>query len=127
MTAINDDEKPDRDSNRGSETGGFTILAVLGWAIVPAAIFSGLLAISYFGSESSLLNLVVLLLFILPAAWICEALGLGTFSLLGGAMPGAVWPIMSVLAYVYGLVLVLVIRGLWRLVERSGSHAMPKS
>ena len=117
MKTIKDDDKPDDGSNRGSGNGLFTVLAVLAWAIVPAAIFSGLVAITYSGSGSSSLNLLVLLFLIFPAGCIYEAIGLGTFSLWNAAMPGPMWLIVGTLAYVYGLVLVLVIRGLWRLIR----------
>src|SRR5262249_26056387 len=123
MTAINDGEKPVHNSENDSVRGPFAVLSALAWALVPTAIFGGLLIISYLGSESNLLNVVIFLIFMLPAGWICEALGLGTFNLLGG-MPGAMWPIMILLAYMYGLVLVLVIRGLRRLIRPGSSRSM---
>jgi len=126
MKTIKDGEKPGHGSNRGSESGLSPVLAVLGWAIVPAAIFSGLVAITYSGGGSSSLNLLVLLFLIFPAGCIYEALGLGAFSLWNGVMPGPMWLIVGTLAYVYGLVLVLVIRGLWRLI-RGGKANLTKA
>jgi hypothetical protein len=119
MTAIKDDEKQVQDLKSDSARDLFTVLSVLAWAIFPAAVFSGLLVLSYFGNDSGLLSLVVLLIFMLPAGWICEAFGLGTFNLFS-QMPGAMWPIMITLAYIYGLILVLVIRGFRRLISSKG-------
>jgi len=117
MKSIKDAGKPAQNSNRGSATGLSTVLAVLGWVIVPAAIFSGLVAITYSGSGSSSLNLLVLLFLILPAGCMYEALGLGNFEFWDGIIPGPMWLILGTLAYVYGLVLVLIVRGLWRLMK----------
>jgi hypothetical protein len=115
MTASKDGEKLARGSK--SDHGRFTVLPALVWAVVPAAILSGLLGISYLASDSSQLEYVILLIFMLPAACICETLGLGTFSFFSGTTPAAMWPIMAMLAYIYGLVFVLIIRGLWRLIQ----------
>jgi hypothetical protein len=115
MTTSKDGEKLAGDLNSGQ--GRFTVLPALVWAVIPAAILSGLLGISYLASDSSQLEFVVLLIFMLPAACICQTLGLGTFSFFGGTTPPAMWPIMAMLAYIYGLVFVLIIRGLWRLIQ----------
>jgi hypothetical protein len=122
VTATKIDQKPSRDSNIGSQPRQFSILSVLAWAVAPAAVFGAMLGISCLGSVSSELNLLVLLIFILPAAWIFEALGMGTFNIFANQIPVAMWAIMIMLAYAYALVLVLLARGLWRLLRLASSQ-----
>ena len=88
------------------------------WAGVPALVAT--LGTGFFWRFFELPGPVVGVLFfavVLPAAVICEKLGLGQFCILGGStLPDWVlFSVMIALVYLYSLVLVMVGRGILRL------------
>jgi hypothetical protein len=87
------------------------------WAGVPTLVAT--LGTCFFWRLFELPEPVVGVLFfavVLPAAVICEKLGFGQFSILGGStVPDWVlFSVMIALVYLYSLVLVIMGRGVWR-------------
>jgi magnesium-transporting ATPase (P-type) len=89
------------------------------WAVVPTLLvtsFTCFFLTSYYEPPKFLVGVLFIGL-VIPAAVICEKLGFGQFSILGGStVPDwLLFSVMMVLVYLYSLVLVIAGRGVVRL------------
>ena len=110
---VGEGDKPAVSAGDKRRKGRFWVPLV--WAAAPTLL--GILyccASRYYGVPEPVFGLFFFAV-VLPAAVICEKLGLGQFSILGGStVPDWLFSgVMIVLVYLYSLVLVVLVRWVW--------------
>jgi hypothetical protein len=116
--AIGDGEEVEPAVTAGASRRTMRFWVPLAWAAVPALLVTSFICFfwKYYEPPEFLVGVFFFGL-VIPAAVICEKLGFGQFSILGGStIPDWLFfSVMLVLVYLYSLVLVMAGRGLVRL------------